>query len=176
MRKELIINTKGMKVDSFFENDSDTVIISSTLTRWIRKLKYKIKFNHLSSLDQINFELNKIVDFNNWQPLQDNKIHRIENFAWNSLGFQRLYQLVNQPELSSLKTFQEVTLLGLNQSETRDNTSLTSIWIGERQGYQFALMHLGRYYSAGISNMSGSSPTTMVFPIDILKNLTGIRS
>jgi hypothetical protein len=168
MKREIDIRTKGMKVHAQVLQNEHQWIMSTTIKRWVRKLEYTLTFIAEESLKQ---ELKKTTDFNNWRPLELTRIHRLENLAWKSLGFQRLYTLQDIPQLKGIKAYHNVKLLGLEQSETRTATELTDIWIGERQGHQFALMHVGHYFSAGFSNMQGSSPTTMVFPLEIIKHL-----
>ena len=168
MNKELSISTKGMNVFTIAEEDSNNGIVSIFINRWIRKLEYKLIFQLSKTLE---FELNKIINSNNWLPLEDTNAHRLENYAWKSLGFQRKYKLKDLPLINNLKTYQKIKMLGISQSETRESTKLTNVWIGQRQGHHFALLHMGHYFSSGLSNMSGSSPTTMVIPIDLLKKI-----
>jgi len=168
MKKEFTINTKGMKVHATVLKEENHWVLSTTLKRWIRRLEYVLTFVNDENLKQ---EFKKITDFNNWRPLEMTRIHRLENLAWKSLGFQRIYTLQEIPQIKGLKSYQKVKLLSAEQTETRNSTELTNIWIGERKSHQFALMHIGHYNSAGFSNMQGSSPTTMVFPIEIIKQI-----
>jgi len=156
-----------MKVYASLLDKEDQWIMTTTIKRWIRRLEYTLTFKSDKNLKQ---ELKKITDVNNWRPLEMSKIHQLENLAWKSLGFQRIYTLQETPQIKGMVSLHKVKLLGLEQSKSRNSTVITNIWNGERLGHKFALMHVGHYFSAGFSNMQGNSPTTMVFPIEIIQH------